>query len=55
MKDSKAKKPTTKKTNPEEDRELTLDELEKVAGGFSLRDAGKVIPTDIDDDTESKV
>jgi hypothetical protein len=55
MREPKMEKPMTKKTNPEEDRELSFDELEKVAGGFSLRDAPTIETTDIDEDTESKV
>lgn len=55
MKNSKMEKPMTKKANPEENKELSLDELEKVAGGFSLRDAQTIETTDIGEDTESKV
>lgn len=56
MKNTKSHIKTKTEPNPvKEGDELSLDELDQVSGGFSLRDFDTVGTTDIDDDTKSKV
>jgi hypothetical protein len=51
-KETKAKVQSEQKN---EEKELSLDEMGQVSGGFSLREADTVETTDIDDNTRSKV
>lgn len=49
------KNEVNEETKAQEAEELTLDDLDQVAGGYSLRDAKKEKTTDISAGTISKI